>query len=156
MPVANGEPHTDSSVTATPGKRKRSTQEEHLGVDANTSTTSRDKATLHENLRSLVGLLIKLVLPKNDPWSILANSVDLGMTLSFNFYPAPSPRPERSRARSAPKPPTTKKRPMCKSASSRVATTRCKNFWPILKRPPQPSSSAAKPSQMAPTLTAHP
>lgn len=59
MPAPNGEPHPDASANATPAKRKRSTQEESLGVDSNTSTTSRDKATLHENLRSLVGLLIK-------------------------------------------------------------------------------------------------
>jgi hypothetical protein len=61
MPAPNGEPHPDTSATATPGKRKRSAQEENLGVDSNTSTTSRDKAALHENLRSLVGLLIKSV-----------------------------------------------------------------------------------------------
>ncbi|KAJ5439865.1 uncharacterized protein N7458_010863 [Penicillium daleae] len=59
MPAPNGEPLPDTSATATPGKRKRSAQEENLVVDSNTSTTSRDKATLHENLRSLVGLLIK-------------------------------------------------------------------------------------------------
>jgi hypothetical protein len=62
MPAPNGEPLPDTSATATPGKRKRSAQEENLVVDSNTSTTSRDKATLHENLRILVGLLIKLVL----------------------------------------------------------------------------------------------
>jgi hypothetical protein len=64
MPAPNGEPYPDSSATATPAKRKRSAQEENLSVDSNTSTTSRDKATLHENLRSLVGLLIKLVQTK--------------------------------------------------------------------------------------------
>lgn len=138
MPATNGEPDPDSLVSATPGKRKRSVQEENLGVDASTSTTSRDKAILHENLRNLVGLLIKLVLPENRRCPILTNSMDPGMTLSFSFYPAPFPRPERSRARSAPRPQTTKKQAMYKSASSRAAITRCKSFWPILKRPPRP------------------
>ncbi|KAJ5167953.1 uncharacterized protein N7482_003547 [Penicillium canariense] len=60
MPAANGEHHPDSSAIATAGKRKRSAPEENLqGADSNTSTTSRNKDTLHENLRSLVDLLIK-------------------------------------------------------------------------------------------------
>ncbi|KAJ5683814.1 uncharacterized protein N7477_000159 [Penicillium maclennaniae] len=58
MPATNGEPHQDSNVAATPGKRKRSSQEEKLGADSN-ATTAREKANLHENLRSLVDLLLK-------------------------------------------------------------------------------------------------
>ncbi|KAJ5308279.1 hypothetical protein N7476_008935 [Penicillium atrosanguineum] len=58
MPATNGEPHPDSNVAATPGKRKRSTQEEKSGADSN-ATTARERANLHENLRSLVDLLLK-------------------------------------------------------------------------------------------------
>ncbi|KAJ5674031.1 hypothetical protein N7462_009470 [Penicillium macrosclerotiorum] len=58
MPATNGEPHPDSTVVATPGKRKRSTDEKSV-VDA-TASSSRDKSNLHENLRSLVDLLLKL------------------------------------------------------------------------------------------------
>jgi hypothetical protein len=58
MPATNGESHLDSNVVATPGKRKRSTQEEKSGADSNASTT-RERATLHENLRSLIDLLLK-------------------------------------------------------------------------------------------------
>jgi hypothetical protein len=54
----NGEPHPESSMTATPGKRKRSVQEERAGSDTNTSA-SHDKTNLHENLRNLVELLSK-------------------------------------------------------------------------------------------------
>ena len=58
MRATNGETHPDSNVAATPGKRKRSTQEEKSGADCN-ATTAREKANLHENLRSLVELLLK-------------------------------------------------------------------------------------------------
>ncbi|CAI7677237.1 unnamed protein product [Penicillium manginii] len=54
----NGEPHPESNMTATPGKRKRSVQEERAGSDTNTSA-SHDKTNLHENLRNLVELLSK-------------------------------------------------------------------------------------------------
>jgi hypothetical protein len=57
MPVTNGEPHPDSSVVATPGKRKRSAQDKS-GADSNASA-AREKANLHENLRSLIELLLK-------------------------------------------------------------------------------------------------
>lgn len=59
-PVAapNGEPRPESNMTATPGKRKRSVQEEKAGSDTNTSA-SHDKTNLHENLRNLVELLSK-------------------------------------------------------------------------------------------------
>jgi hypothetical protein len=58
MPVTNGEPHPDSSVVATPGKRKRSAQDDKSGADSNASA-AREKANLHENLRSLIELLLK-------------------------------------------------------------------------------------------------
>lgn len=58
MPATNGEPHQDSGMIATPGKRKRSAQEEKSGTDSN-SSASQDKTNLHENLRSLVDLLLK-------------------------------------------------------------------------------------------------
>lgn len=48
-------------VTATPAKRKRSAQEENIGLESNAAGTSQEKASLRENLRGLVGLLNKLV-----------------------------------------------------------------------------------------------
>lgn len=59
MPAMNGEPHPDSAAIATPGKRKRSAQEEKSGADAASTTSRDDKANLQENLRSLVDLLSK-------------------------------------------------------------------------------------------------
>lgn len=56
--ATNGELRPDPAAIATPGKRKRSTQEEKSSADS-TSNTSHDKANLQENLRSLVGLLSK-------------------------------------------------------------------------------------------------
>ncbi|EPS29826.1 hypothetical protein PDE_04776 [Penicillium oxalicum 114-2] len=46
-------------VTATPAKRKRSAQEENIGLESNAAGTSQEKASLRENLRGLVGLLNK-------------------------------------------------------------------------------------------------
>lgn len=58
MSAANGEARPDSVAIATPGKRKRSAQEDKPGADSN-SSAPRDKAVLQENLRSLVDLLLK-------------------------------------------------------------------------------------------------
>lgn len=67
VPNLNGESHPDSAAIATPGKRKRSAQEEKSGADS-ASTSSRDKANLQENLRSLVDLLSKYAyLPSHLP-----------------------------------------------------------------------------------------
>ncbi|KAJ5918871.1 hypothetical protein N7454_010015 [Penicillium verhagenii] len=58
MTPTNGESHPESTATATPGKRKRSTQDENSTIEV-ASSTSRDSILLHENLRTLVGLLLK-------------------------------------------------------------------------------------------------
>lgn len=58
LPTPNGDARPETSTIATPGKRKRSAQEENAGADAK-SSTSRDQANLQENLRSLVDLLLK-------------------------------------------------------------------------------------------------
>lgn len=58
MPATNGEPHLESGVVMTPGKRKRSAPDEKSGADSNASA-AREKANLHDNLRSLVELLLK-------------------------------------------------------------------------------------------------
>ncbi|KAJ5493137.1 hypothetical protein N7539_001883 [Penicillium diatomitis] len=54
----NGETQLESLVGATTAKRKRSAQDENLGVESHVSIPSHEKASLHENLRGLVGLLI--------------------------------------------------------------------------------------------------
>lgn len=56
--ATNGELNPSSNMIATPGKRKRSVQEEKSGSDTNASG-SHDKTNLQENLRSLVDLLSK-------------------------------------------------------------------------------------------------
>ena len=58
VPNVNNGPHPESNVTATPGKRKRSEQDEKATSEATTSL-SQNQTTLHENLRSLVDLLSK-------------------------------------------------------------------------------------------------
>ncbi|KAJ5095396.1 hypothetical protein NUU61_004752 [Penicillium alfredii] len=58
MSTTNGEPHPNSGAIATPGKRKRSGQDEKSGPDSSFSA-SQDKNYLHETLRSLVELLLK-------------------------------------------------------------------------------------------------
>ncbi|KAJ5643696.1 uncharacterized protein N7484_006203 [Penicillium longicatenatum] len=58
MAPVNGESHPESTATATPGKRKRSTQDENPAVEP-ASSASRESLDLHENLRTLVGLLLK-------------------------------------------------------------------------------------------------
>ncbi|OQD63671.1 hypothetical protein PENPOL_c009G01306 [Penicillium polonicum] len=56
--ATNGEPHPDPATNATSGKRKRSTQDDKPSTDSS-ATTSRDRANLHESLRSLIELLLK-------------------------------------------------------------------------------------------------
>lgn len=56
--ATNGEPHPDPATNATSGKRKRSTQDDKPSTDSS-ATTSRDRANLHETLRSLIELLLK-------------------------------------------------------------------------------------------------
>ncbi|KAJ6167801.1 hypothetical protein N7497_000644 [Penicillium chrysogenum] len=58
MSATNGEPHPDPATNATSGKRKRSTQDDKPSTDSS-ATVSRDRANLHETLRSLVELLLK-------------------------------------------------------------------------------------------------
>ncbi|KAJ5287607.1 hypothetical protein N7478_003293 [Penicillium angulare] len=55
---SNGESHIESAATATPAKRKRSTQDDRPAVES-TSSTLHDRSNLHETLRNLVGLLLK-------------------------------------------------------------------------------------------------
>lgn len=59
MPTTNGEPHSESAATATPGKRKRSIQDDKSGPES--TSASRENSNLHETLRSLVELLLKYV-----------------------------------------------------------------------------------------------
>ncbi|KAJ5590845.1 hypothetical protein N7450_004817 [Penicillium hetheringtonii] len=58
VPNVNDETRPEPNVTATPGKRKRSEQDEKPGSETTTSL-SQNQTTLHENLRSLVDLLFK-------------------------------------------------------------------------------------------------
>ncbi|KAJ6096191.1 hypothetical protein N7486_006937 [Penicillium sp. IBT 16267x] len=58
MAPINGESHPESTATATPGKRKRSAQDENVAVEP-ASSASRESLNLHETLRTLVGLLSK-------------------------------------------------------------------------------------------------
>ncbi|OQE41016.1 hypothetical protein PENCOP_c005G00014 [Penicillium coprophilum] len=58
MSATNGEPHPDPATNATSGKRKRSTQDDKPSTDSS-ATASRDRANLHETLRSLIELLLK-------------------------------------------------------------------------------------------------
>ncbi|KAJ5584456.1 uncharacterized protein N7459_004256 [Penicillium hispanicum] len=60
MSATKSDSHLESAATATPGKRKRSAQEEKSSAESN-SVTSREKTNLHESLRSLVDLLVKYV-----------------------------------------------------------------------------------------------
>lgn len=55
-PPTNGDTHSDAGAIATPGKRKRSAQDEKSDPD---STTSQDKVNLHDTLRNLVDLLLR-------------------------------------------------------------------------------------------------
>ncbi|KAJ5103662.1 hypothetical protein N7532_004191 [Penicillium argentinense] len=59
-PVAaiNGEPRPETNLSATPGKRKRSVQDEKVGPESS-SSAPHEKTNLHENLRNLVQLLVK-------------------------------------------------------------------------------------------------
>ncbi|EKV05922.1 polyadenylate binding protein types 1 2 3 4 family protein [Penicillium digitatum] len=56
--TTNGEPHPDPATNANSGKRKRSTQDDKSSTEPN-ATASRDRANLHETLRSLIDLLLK-------------------------------------------------------------------------------------------------
>lgn len=58
MSATNSEPHADPATAATSGKRKRSTQDDKTSNDPSDSA-SRDRAILHESLRSLIELLLK-------------------------------------------------------------------------------------------------
>jgi hypothetical protein len=55
--ATNGDHHSDFSTIAASGKRKRSTQDDKSTTDS--STSSRDRADLHETLRNLIELLLK-------------------------------------------------------------------------------------------------
>ncbi|KAJ5722612.1 hypothetical protein N7488_000647 [Penicillium malachiteum] len=57
MAPVNGEPHPEVGATATPAKRKRSTQEDNPAVES-VPSTSRESTNLHESLQSLLGLLL--------------------------------------------------------------------------------------------------
>ena len=57
MSATNGEPHSDPT-NATSGKRKRSTQDDKPSTEPS-ATASRNRANLHETLRSLIELLLK-------------------------------------------------------------------------------------------------
>lgn len=59
MHTTNGEPHPEPATTATPGKRKRSIQDDKSGPES--TSASRESSLLHETLRSLVDLLLKYV-----------------------------------------------------------------------------------------------
>ena len=58
MSTTNSEPHPDPTANATSGKRKRSTQDDKPSTDSS-APASRDRANLHETLRSLIELLLK-------------------------------------------------------------------------------------------------
>lgn len=58
MSATNGESYSDPATMATTGKRKRSTQDDKPSSDSSASA-SRDRANLHETLRSLIELLLK-------------------------------------------------------------------------------------------------
>ncbi|KAJ5648207.1 hypothetical protein N7490_004579 [Penicillium lividum] len=58
MAPINGEHYPEPTATATPGKRKRSTQDENSAVE-HASSTSRESINLHETLKTLVNLLLK-------------------------------------------------------------------------------------------------
>lgn len=55
IPPTNGDSHSDAGAIATPGKRKRSAQDDKPDV----GPTSQNKVNLHDVLRNLVNLLVR-------------------------------------------------------------------------------------------------